>query len=75
MDGGHAHAFGFTPAISLAVDFDDAARLDAAWAALADGGTALMPLGAYPFSPRFGWLQDRYGVSWQLGLGPAPAGA
>jgi predicted 3-demethylubiquinone-9 3-methyltransferase (glyoxalase superfamily) len=31
---------------------------------------ALMPLDAYPFNPKFGWLQDRFGVSWQLALAP-----
>lgn len=67
-----------TPAISFILNFDplmfdgdaDAARaaLDATWDALSDGGAALMPLGEYPFSPWFGWVADRYGVSWQLML-------
>ena len=72
------------PMISFMLNFDpvlfgdaDAARaaLDATWAALSDGGMALMELDEYPFSPRFGWMQDRYGVSWQLMLtdsGDAP---
>ncbi|HEU4975605.1 MAG TPA: VOC family protein [Baekduia sp.] len=69
MDGGGvAHPFTFTPAISLMVECDSEERLDAAFATLEEGGIALMPLGAYPFSPRFGWVQDRYGVSWQLNL-------
>ncbi|MFP3490010.1 VOC family protein, partial [Staphylococcus sp. SIMBA_130] len=38
------------------------------WEALADGGTELMPLGEYPFSKLYGWVQDRYGLSWQLML-------
>jgi len=64
--------FSFNPSISFFLNFDPSrdpqarARLDALWAALSDGGTALMPLDAYPFSPRYGWIQDRYGVSWQL---------
>lgn len=41
-------------------------EVDAYWAALSDGGTALMALDSYPFSARYGWLQDRYGPSWQL---------
>jgi len=66
-----------TPAISFLLNFDplalggvEAARvaLDATWAALSDGGKALMELGEYPFSPHYGWLEDRYGVSWQLML-------
>jgi predicted 3-demethylubiquinone-9 3-methyltransferase (glyoxalase superfamily) len=40
--------------------------LDATWAQLVEGGTVLMPLDAYPFSPRYGWVQDRFGLSWQL---------
>ncbi|WP_336658567.1 VOC family protein [Leucobacter sp. USHLN153] len=42
--------------------------LDRVWAGLADGGEVLMPLQQYPFSERYGWVQDRFGVSWQLGL-------
>lgn len=48
-------------------------RLDAMWALLADGGEVRMPLGAYPFSARYGWVEDRYGVNWQLML-TDPAG-
>lgn len=64
--------FAINPSVSFMVNFDpgrdDNATdlLDRAWARLADGGTALMPLDAYPFSKRYGWVQDRYGVSWQL---------
>lgn len=64
--------FKFNPSISFFVNFDPARdkdakqRLDAMWAKLSVGGTALMPLNTYPFSERYGWLQDKYGVSWQL---------
>jgi predicted 3-demethylubiquinone-9 3-methyltransferase (glyoxalase superfamily) len=68
MDSGGAHPFTFTPAISLFVDCDDEGQLDAAFAKLSDGGSVLMALQAYPFSPRFGWVADRFGVSWQLNL-------
>lgn len=60
------------PSISFFVDFnpgeDDKARehLDELWEKLIDGGEALMPLDKYPFSEHYGWVQDRYGVSWQL---------
>ena len=37
------------------------AQLDALWAALSDGGKVMMPLQEYPFSARYGWVQDRYG--------------
>ncbi|MEK3899800.1 MULTISPECIES: VOC family protein [unclassified Paenibacillus] len=71
--------FKLNPAISFFVNFDpsrekDAAeRLDEVWDKLAEGGTALMPLGEYPFSKRYGWIQDKFGVSWQLIL-TNPAG-
>lgn len=64
--------FQFNPSISFMVNFDPAqdpearTRIDAVWAKLIDGGTALMPLDKYPFSERYGWVQDKYGLSWQL---------
>jgi predicted 3-demethylubiquinone-9 3-methyltransferase (glyoxalase superfamily) len=60
--------FTFTPAISLVLVTDDESELDHLYARLAEGGQVLVPLGAYPFNPRFGWVTDRYGVSWQLSL-------
>ena len=75
--------FSATPSISLMLNFDPLLweggeaearkRQDDIWSALSAGGTVLMPLGEYPFSPRYGWVQDRYGVSWQLIL-TDPAG-
>lgn len=71
--------FRFNPSISFIVNFDPSrdsrarAQLDAAWAALSAGGQILMPLDAYPFSERYGWVQDRFGLSWQLILSD-PAG-
>jgi predicted 3-demethylubiquinone-9 3-methyltransferase (glyoxalase superfamily) len=62
------HAFTFTPSVSLFVDFDDEAELRRVAAALSEGGQALMPLDNYGFSRLFVWLNDRYGVSWQLNL-------
>ncbi|MFJ4787538.1 VOC family protein [Streptomyces sp. NPDC088794] len=62
------HAFGFTPAVSLFVDCETEAELDRLYAALAAEGTELMPLGSYGFSAKFGWVNDRFGVSWQLNL-------
>ena len=68
IDSPAAHAFTFTPSISLFVALDTREHLDAVYAALSDGGTILMPPGAYGFSTWFTWLQDRFGVSWQLNL-------
>lgn len=68
IDSPVEHDFGFTPAMSIVVDCADEAELDHAYARLADGGLELMPRGDYGFSRRFGWLVDRYGVSWQLNL-------
>ena len=62
------HAFTFTPANSLFVECEAEAELDRLFAALADSGKVLMPLGDYGFSRKFAWVDDRYGVSWQLNL-------
>ncbi|GAA1580920.1 MULTISPECIES: VOC family protein [Streptomyces] len=68
IDSPAKHDFGFTPAISLFVQCDNEAELDRLYEALLEGGAALMPLGSYGFSPKFGWVSDRFGVSWQLNL-------
>lgn len=67
--------FRFTPAISFLVHCSTRDEVDAYWGRLAAGGTALMPLDSYPFSARFGWTEDRYGLSWQvMYAGDAPIG-
>ncbi len=58
--------FKFTPAISFLVLCETKEEVDALWSELSRGGTALMELGSYPFSERYGWTQDRYGLSWQV---------
>ena len=71
--------FKFNPSVSFMVNFDplffkesssgekEARKaLDAAWEKLSDGGTVLMPIDEYPFSKRYGWIQDKFGLSWQL---------
>jgi predicted 3-demethylubiquinone-9 3-methyltransferase (glyoxalase superfamily) len=73
MDSGLAHQFTFTPAVSLFVECEDERQVRTAWTGLADGGQVLMPLREYPFAALFGWCNDRYGVSWQLGLERLPA--
>ncbi len=62
------HAFTFTPASSLFVECDSEEEIDRVAAALGEGGAVLMPLADYGFSRRFTWLNDRFGVSWQLNL-------
>jgi predicted 3-demethylubiquinone-9 3-methyltransferase (glyoxalase superfamily) len=64
--------FKFNPSVSFFVNFDPSReenareKLDAMWEKLSEGGAALMPLDKYPFSERYGWIADKYGVSWQL---------
>jgi predicted 3-demethylubiquinone-9 3-methyltransferase (glyoxalase superfamily) len=73
IDSPVQHDFGFTPAVSLFVDLDSPEDVDIAFEMLSAGGKVLMPLDAYPFSPRFAWVADRFGVSWQLSAGSGPA--
>ncbi len=68
-DSPPVHAFGFTPSVSLFVDCASEAEMDALVARLGDGGEFLMPVDDYGFSRKFGWFNDRYGVSWQVNLG------
>lgn len=58
--------FTFTPAVSFLVRCASREEVDEYWRRLSPGGTALMPLDSYPFSERYGWTADRYGLSWQL---------
>ena len=58
--------FKFNPSISFLVSCETKDEVDALWRELSNGGTATMELGAYPFSERYGWVQDRYGLSWQV---------
>lgn len=64
--------FKINPSVSFFVNFDPSRdsdakeQLDAMWAKLTEGGKILMPLQEYPFSKWYGWVEDKYGVSWQL---------
>jgi predicted 3-demethylubiquinone-9 3-methyltransferase (glyoxalase superfamily) len=58
--------FKFTPAVSFLVGCDTREEVDYYWGELSQGGTAMMELGKYPHSERYGWIQDRYGLSWQV---------
>jgi predicted 3-demethylubiquinone-9 3-methyltransferase (glyoxalase superfamily) len=54
------------PSISFFVSVETADEADHLFNALLDGGQALMPIGTYPWSQRYGWVKDRFGVSWQV---------
>jgi predicted 3-demethylubiquinone-9 3-methyltransferase (glyoxalase superfamily) len=63
-----AHGFTFTPSFSFFVECESREQFDALWPALSDGGGVMMPPDNYGFSRHFGWLSDRFGVSWQLNV-------
>jgi predicted 3-demethylubiquinone-9 3-methyltransferase (glyoxalase superfamily) len=58
--------FKFNPSISFLISCNSREEVDRFWNKLAEGGKALMPLDSYPFSERYGWTEDRYGLSWQI---------
>jgi len=64
--------FKFNPSISFILNFDPSQdeqakeHQKALWDKLTDGGTVMMPLQEYPFSKQYGWVKDRFGVTWQL---------
>lgn len=62
--------FKFTPAVSFLVACEGKDEVDRLWSALSPGGSELMPLDAYPFSERYAWVADRFGLSWQLMYNP-----
>ena len=67
-DSPPVHDFSFTPSLSIWIETESEDELEHLFHALGAEGTQLMPLDAYGFSRRFGWVNDRYGVSWQLNL-------
>ena len=68
IDSPAKHAFEFTPSLSFFVDCESEAEVRRLHGALAEGGMELMPLNNYGFSQLFTWVQDRFGVSWQINL-------
>lgn len=64
--------FTFTPALSFYVTCQDEAEINAFWEKLSAGGFVLMEFGQYPFSEKFGWVADKFGLSWQLNLERQP---
>lgn len=67
-DSAIKHNFDFTPSWSFFVDCTSDQEQEQLFTALSDGGSTMMPLDNYGFSKRFGWITDRFGVSWQLNL-------
>ncbi len=74
LDSSVKQPFTFTPATSLYVRCETQGEIDRLFTELSRDGQVLMQLDAYPFSSRFAWVSDRYGVSWQLDLGRGPQG-
>ncbi len=70
FDSPAPHPFTFTPSISLFVECDSEEELELLFDKLGEDGEVLMPTGNYGFSTKYGWVQDRFGVSWQLNYGP-----
>ena len=68
IDSAVRHPFTFTPATSLFVACASDEEITRLAAELGRGGKVFMPLDAYPFASKFTWLNDRFGVSWQLSL-------
>ncbi|MCL1697153.1 VOC family protein [Lysinibacillus sp. BPa_S21] len=60
------HNFTFTPSTSIFVECESVEEIDSLVTQILEGGQTLMPLDNYGFSKKFAWIQDRFGVSWQL---------
>ena len=66
MDSAVPQSFTFTASTSFFVTCPTAEEVDRLYALLSDGGGVMMALDSYPFARRYAWVQDRFGVSWQL---------
>jgi predicted 3-demethylubiquinone-9 3-methyltransferase (glyoxalase superfamily) len=61
--------FKINPSISFFVVLEDEKEVDNLWNKLVDGGSVMMDLQKYDWSEKYGWVQDKFGVSWQVSLG------
>ncbi len=68
IDSNVKHDFTFTPSVSLYITCATEDEINRIFEKLSQGGAVLMPLSVYPFSDKFAWVADKYGVSWQLSL-------
>jgi predicted 3-demethylubiquinone-9 3-methyltransferase (glyoxalase superfamily) len=68
IDSNIVHNFTFTPSVSLYIRCETEQEIDTLFEELSHDGEVFMPLDHYDFSPKYAWLADRFGVSWQLNL-------
>lgn len=66
IDSNIKHDFTFTPSFSIYLSCDSEEEINTLYEAFTEGGEVLMPIDNYGFSRRFGWFNDKFGVSWQL---------
>lgn len=71
LDGGPG-VFNFNPSTGFFLGFETAEEVEEYYNKLVEGGTVMMELAKYPFSEKFAWIADKYGVSWQLNVGKRP---
>lgn len=67
-DSPPVHDWGFTPAVSNFVQCEDEKEIERLFSKLSENGNVMMPLNNYGFSQKFGFVEDKFGVSWQLNL-------
>lgn len=68
IDSNVKHEFTFTPSFSIYITCDTDEEINRLYENLSSGGALLMPLDNYGFSKKFGWVVDKFGVSWQVNL-------
>lgn len=68
IDSNIKHEFTFTPSFSIYITCDSDEEINGLYENLSSGGALLMPIDNYGFSKKFGWVVDKFGVSWQLNL-------
>jgi predicted 3-demethylubiquinone-9 3-methyltransferase (glyoxalase superfamily) len=68
IDSNVKHEFTFTPSFSIYFTCDTEEEINRLYENLLEGGQALMPLDDYSLSKKFGWIVDKFGVSWQFNL-------
>lgn len=68
MDSYVDHGFDFTPSFSIYLTCDSEEEIDRIYDKMVETSVVLMPINNYGFSEKYGWLNDQFGVSWQLNL-------